>query len=101
MSKITSAWAQPLRDSLSQILDHVETIVAIELLTAAQGVDLRRKRMGDGAAAQGDGTRVAYGLIREKVPFLDRDRPLSPLIEAVRKLVADGVIKETVESQVT
>ncbi len=74
--------------------------MAIELLTAAQGVDLRRKRMGDDAAAQGDGTAVAYALIREKVPFLDRDRALSPLIEEVRKLVADGVIKEEVEAQV-
>ena len=83
-----------------QILDHVETIVAIELLTAAQGVDLRRKRMGDTPAAQGDGTAVAYALIREKVSFLEKDRALSPLIEEVRKLVADGVIKEEVEAQV-
>jgi histidine ammonia-lyase len=85
---------------LRQILDHAEIIVAIELLTAAQGIDLRRKRMGNPAASQGNGTAVAYSLIREKVPFLDHDAALAPLIEEIRQLVADGVIKEAVEARV-
>ncbi|MBE2199989.1 MAG: histidine ammonia-lyase [Anaerolinea sp.] len=80
----------------AQILDHVETIVAIELLLAAQGIDLRRQEMGDGVSL-GMGTAVAYDLIRQQVPFLQQDAPLAPLIEQVRQLVAGGIIKEAVE----
>jgi histidine ammonia-lyase len=83
-----------------QILAHTETIVAIELLAAAQGVDFRRRMMGDGSAELGQGTAVAYKLIREKVPFLTDDVYLSPLIEEVRQLVAAGTIKEAVEEAV-
>ncbi|MBP6469359.1 MAG: histidine ammonia-lyase [Chloroflexi bacterium] len=83
---------------VAQILDHVETIVAIELLAAAQGVDFRRQQMG-GQPAQGAGTRTAYDLIRQKVPFLTADTVLSPHIESVRRLVATGAIKEAVEAK--
>ncbi len=82
---------------VAKVLDHVETIVAIELLCAAQGVDFRRQQLGDGHAQLGAGTAVAYRLIRERVPFLDCDEPLAPLIEAVRRLVASGMIKQAVE----
>ncbi|MFZ0545962.1 MAG: histidine ammonia-lyase [Candidatus Promineifilaceae bacterium] len=81
-----------------QILTHTETIVAIELLAAAQGVDFRRQMTVNASAELGQGTAVAYQLIREKVPFLHDDVYLSPLIEEVRQLVANGTIKEAVES---
>jgi histidine ammonia-lyase len=48
----------------------------------------------------GQGTAVAYDLIRKKVPFIDEDVYLSPLIEEVRQLVATGTIKEAVEAVV-
>jgi histidine ammonia-lyase len=82
-----------------QILEQVETIVAIELLLAAQGVDFRGREMGIGVEGLGEGTAVAYRLIRERVPFLDCDVVLSPLIERVRGLVAGGAIKLAVERQ--
>jgi histidine ammonia-lyase len=80
-----------------QILVHTETIVAIELLAAAQGIDFRRRMMGNESAELGQGTAVAYNLIREKIPFLEGDVYLAPLIEQVRQLVANGTIKEAVE----
>ena len=113
----------------AQILTHVETIVAIEFLAAAQGVDFRRRALADdpalaltgmparptpdashshrvvqddmtsGAELLGDGTAVAYELIRQRVPFLQEDTILAPLIEQVRQLVADGTIKEAVEAR--
>jgi histidine ammonia-lyase len=82
-----------------QILEHVETIVAIELLLAAQGIDFRRRAMGVETDGLGAGTAVAYQLIRERVAFLDGDVVLSPLIEQVRRLVAGGVIKQAVEER--
>lgn len=81
----------------AQILDHVETIVAIELLSAAQGIDFRRRQMGIAETELGKGTRVAYDIIRQHVPFMTRDVALAPHIEAVRRLVAAGTIKEAVE----
>jgi histidine ammonia-lyase len=81
-----------------QILQHSETIVAIELLAAAQGIDFRHRVLGSGAQL-GRGTAVAYELIRRQVPFLDHDAVLSPLIETVRQLVAGGAIKEAVEAE--
>jgi histidine ammonia-lyase len=85
---------------VEQILGHVETIVAIELLAAAQGVDFRRRLMGQDKAL-GKGTEVAYRLIREKVPFLEDDTILAPLMEETRRLVASGQIKEAIEARLT
>ena len=84
---------------MAQILGHVETIVAIELLCAAQGVDFRRRIMEQPHACLGQGTAVAYDLIRERLPFLERDVTLAPYIEEVRQLVAAGTIKEAVEER--
>jgi histidine ammonia-lyase len=81
-----------------QILQHSETIVAVELLVAAQGIDFRRRILGT-EAQLGRGTAVAYNLIRRHVPFLDHDAVLSPLIETVRQLVAEGAIKEALEAE--
>jgi histidine ammonia-lyase len=55
---------------------------------------------GRPAAQLGRGTAVAYNLIRDKVPFLDEDVILSPLMEEVRQLVASGKIKEAVEEAI-
>jgi histidine ammonia-lyase len=83
---------------VEQILQHVEIIVAIELLAAAQGVDFRRQLMGSDKK-MGLGTAVAYDLIRQQVPFLDDDTTLAPLIEKARHLVASGQIKEAIEAR--
>jgi histidine ammonia-lyase len=85
-----------------QILGHVEMIVAIELLAAAQGIDFRRQILAEGVRADrppslGRGTAVAYRLIRERVPFLEQDVALAPFMDEVRQLVAAGTIKEEVE----
>jgi len=82
-----------------QVMEHTETIVGIELLLAAQGIDFRRRTMGLAIEDMGEGTQVAYRLMREAVPFVDTDRFLSPLIEQARRLVADGVIKRAVEAR--
>lgn len=78
----------------SKVLEHVERIVAIEMLSACQGIDLRRR---NGAAKLGAGTRVAYELIRERVPFLEGDTVLATHMNAVYELVASGTIKRAVE----
>jgi histidine ammonia-lyase len=81
---------------LRQINDNVERILAIELLAAAQGIDFRRRVLGP-EAQLGQGTRHAYRLLRELAPFLESDAVLYPLIEAVRRAVADGRVVQAVD----
>ncbi|MCL4871547.1 MAG: histidine ammonia-lyase [Anaerolineae bacterium] len=83
---------------MAQILTHVETIVAIELFAAAQGIDLRRQDMNQPEAKLGKGSAAAYHLIRQHVPFLEHDTTLAPHIEQMRQLVASGKIKQTIET---
>ena len=78
-----------------QILTHTETVVAIELLSAAQGVDFRQKKDG---GKLGRGTAVAYDLIRQRTPFIAEDCYMAPRIEQVRQLVHEGTIKQAVEA---
>ncbi len=77
-----------------RVLRNVETILAIELLAAAQGIDFRREVMP--GAQMGAGTAQAYNLIRRHVPFLPQDTVLYPHIEAVRELVASGALRAAV-----
>ena len=78
----------------SKVLEHVEMIVAIEMLAACQGIDLRQQ---DGERKMGAGTQVAYDLIRERVPFLEGDTVLATHMNSVCDLVASGTIKRAVE----
>jgi len=79
-----------------QVVENVETIAAIELLAAAQGIDFRREQLGP-AARLGRGTQVAYDVIRRHVPFIEHDQSLAPHIEVLRRLVASGELVKAVE----
>jgi histidine ammonia-lyase len=83
---------------VDQILTHVETIVAIELMSAAQGIDFRRRQVGAGESL-GRGTAVTYEIVRSRIPFLKQDVVLATYIEEVRQLVAKGIIKEAIEEK--
>lgn len=72
-----------------QIANNVERILALELFAAAQAIDFRRQVLGP-EAKLGKGTRPAYELIRQQVPFLDDDAVMYPYIEVMRQLVASG-----------
>jgi histidine ammonia-lyase len=70
------------------VLDHVEKIVAIELLCAARALDLRLPALGN--AAPGAGVAAAHAAIREGVRPWEGDREPGPDIEAAIRLVRDG-----------
>ena len=74
---------------LRSVIDNVERILAIELMSAAQGVDFRRQVIGMDKNL-GQGTRGVYALIRQHIPFIEADTVMYEYIEAMRKLVADG-----------
>jgi len=79
-----------------EVLENTESILALELLAAAQGIVFRREMLG-GNPRLGRGTAVAYELIRQRVPFLEQDAIMYPYIEAVRELVESGELVEAVE----
>ena len=70
------------------IADNLRYLAAIELLTAAQAIDLR----GLDPDTLGRGAKAAYDAVRKAVPTLDVDRPIGPDIEAIERLVAAGAI---------
>lgn len=72
-----------------EIAGNVETILALELLSAAQGIDFRRQTLGP-QAKMGQGTAPAYKMIRQHIPFIEKDEVMYPHIETMRKLLADG-----------
>jgi len=76
---------------LREVIGNVEHILSLELMAAAQGIDFRKESVG-GSARLGRGTRGAYALVRQHVPFIPRDTVLYPYIAAVKKLVAEGKI---------
>jgi histidine ammonia-lyase len=79
-----------------EIIDNVRKILAIEMLTAAQAIDLR----ADGPSRLGRGTAVAYAHIRKAINFLDHDRPLSPDIESLSEMIATGTISTAVDEEI-
>ncbi|MEP6860623.1 MAG: histidine ammonia-lyase [Deltaproteobacteria bacterium] len=74
---------------LHMIHDHVRTVLAIELLCAAQGLDLRRP------LASTKPVEAVHAAIRARVPAMMEDRPLAPDIAAVRALIDDGTLLAT------
>lgn len=71
-----------------QVVHNCITVTAIELMAAAQALDLRH------TAPLGEGTRVVYRTVRGTVPFVHRDTPLHPLISALHRLIAEGALAD-------
>lgn len=66
-----------------EIIDNVRHILAIELLTVAQAIDLRP----DGPARLGRATRKAYEGVRMHVSFMEHDRESTPAIEKLAEVI--------------
>jgi histidine ammonia-lyase len=80
-----------------EILNNSEHVIAVELLCAAQAMDLLTAQ---NSLTSGEGTRKAWEVIRGKVPFLSRDRVLSHDITTMVELLRSGEIIEQVEAAV-
>ena len=77
----------------AQILDNAQGILGIELMAAAQALDLRDFQPGRGSDA-------ARSVIRETVDFLDEDRSLAPDHTAMQELTRSCRILAKVEETV-
>ena len=78
------------RKALS-IVEHVETVIAIELLAACQALDLHRPLTTTAPL------EALYALVRKHVDPWKCDRQMAPDIKAVQTLVQSGALLEAVE----
>ena len=78
----------------AQILKNVRMVLAIELMCAAQAVDLQDKRK------LGKGTAAAYKVIRGTVDFMEEDRVFYKDQAAAAELIANGSLLNAVEKAV-
>jgi histidine ammonia-lyase len=89
---VSMGWgaARKLRASV----DNLDRILAVELVSAARGLDLRAP------LAPGPGTAAALAAVRAQVPGPAPDRWLSPELSRAERLVASGVLLEAVEGAI-
>ncbi len=79
------------------VLTGVERILAIELIVAAQALDLRVASLAAGAGGDttpGAGVAEALRRIRARIAHLDRDREPGPDLAAATAMVHDGVLAD-------
>ena len=78
----------------AQILENVRMVLGIELMCAAQALDLQEKRK------LGAGTEAAYKVIRGAVKFMEEDRVFYKDQKLAAELIADGTLVKAVEEAV-
>jgi histidine ammonia-lyase len=81
-------------DKLARIVDNVRNVLAIELLCAAQGIDLRAPHR------PGPALQAVHALVRARVPHLGVDRPVHSDVEALRALLDSRILVEAASAHV-
>jgi histidine ammonia-lyase len=74
-----------------EVLKNTQTVLAIEMLCAAQAMDFRKPDQ------PGLGTGAAWQAIRGTIPFMEDDRPLQIDILKMNELLSSGVILQAAE----
>ena len=75
------------------IAQNTLSVLAFELLTACQAIDLRRR---EGKCGQGlsSALQAVYDAVRNEVPFYDEDREIAPDIQKIEALVRSGRLQK-------
>jgi len=74
-----------------EIIGHVQYVLGIEWLCAAQAADMRN------ADALGVGSRVAWETLRSSVSFMERDRIIYPDMDIAAELIRSRSLLDAVE----
>jgi len=77
-----------------EVIKNLTTIIAVEILSACQAVDFRLQK--DPQAQQGRGTRKAYKVVREQIPFIPEDTYLKPYLEKINDLVSNQAFADLI-----
>ena len=80
------------------VVANVQRILALELVVAAQALDLRLALCAEAGLVvrPGAGVVEAHARVRAAVPHLDRDRLQTPDIEAAARLIRSGALDDLV-----
>ena len=76
----------------AQVADFTRSCLAIEILVAAQALDLRAP------LRPGRGVHAAHQLVRQRVPTLDRDREVHRDVSQVSALIDSGELVAAVRA---
>ncbi len=77
-----------------EIMENVRKVLSMEILAACQGIDLR------GNKGLGNGTNIVYNIIREKIGYLDKDKPMYEEINKCEEIIKSGEIVNMVEKEI-
>ena len=77
-----------------QILKNVQTVIAIEILTACQGLEFHKP------LKPGKGTQTIFNTVRKVVPALTNDRIIYKDIQKVRLLIDENILLEEINKKV-
>lgn len=75
-------------EKTKKILEKLRYILAIEMIQAAQAVDLRKLN------TMGESTAALYRKLRGQIPFLDADRCHSKDFQTVYEMIQNGIFDE-------
>ena len=78
------------------ILENTRSVLAYELLTACQAVDIRRQ-VGPWGQGLSPAVQAVYDKVRALIPFMAEDRELRLDIEQIEKLVRSGELQAAVK----
>jgi len=77
-----------------QVTENAENIVAMELLSGSQAIDMLKPLEPAGAI------KAAHHAIREKVPFAAEDRVFADDIEQIREMIRAEKLAKVIEKSV-
>lgn len=78
----------------AQILENTYQVISLELLSASQGLDLLKPLKPSGAV------KVALDIIRQSVPFAEKDRIFAFDQRMMKKIMDQNLIVEAVEKEI-
>ncbi len=87
-----NANATTAASNLYKVINNLQKILAIEMILAAQALDLRLNK--EPGLSLGIGVAAARDMIREKVTFQECDRAMSEDVEAVVEMIESGRLVE-------
>jgi len=78
---------------LRQIVDNLFTVLSVEMISAVQALNFRKGKLGRG-------TQLAYNVIKDIFPGINKDENLTPYVEKIKEIVSDGSIIKEVEKEI-
>ncbi|MDV3425783.1 MAG: histidine ammonia-lyase [Bacillota bacterium] len=76
------------------IISNSERVIATEIMAACQAIDFRE------GLKLGKGTKIAYDIIRENVPFVDEDKIMYKELDKISDIIRSEKIIKAIENEI-